>query len=145
MTVCFFSITAHAVSFHTAQQQLLCELNGGYEDAGAGIMAAGQVDNYQLEMLIYRIEEILESQGEQLPAGAEAISNDPLIHQVCEQYLGGEKVISQQSIETAFNQVADRLSYAPIALSASQIPVFCYFVFLREMSHHLHILSLQAG
>lgn len=144
MTACFFSITAHTVSFHDAQQRLLCELNGGYKEAGVGLMAAGQVDNYQLEMLIYRIEEILESQGEQLPTGVEALSDDPLIYQVCDQYLGGERVICQQSIESAFNQLADRLSYAPIALSAAQIPVFCYFVFLREMSHHLHILSLQA-
>lgn len=144
MAVCLFSITAHTVSFHDAQQQLLCELQGGYAEAGVGLMAAGQVDNYQLEMLIYRIEEILESQGEQLPHGAEAISDDLLIHQVCDQYLGGEKAISQQSIESAFNQLADRLSYAPLPLSASQVPVFCYFVFLREMSHHLHILSLQA-
>lgn len=144
MTRCFFSISAHHVTFVDAEQQLLCELRGGFREAGAGVFATRQVDNYQLEMLIYRIEEILESGARQLPEGAEAISRDDLMHQVCDQYLHGEKKLSQQAIETAFNQLADRLSYAPLSLNVEQIPVFCYFVFLREMSHHLRILSLRA-
>ena len=54
-----FSVSADSVTFYQSPSQLLSELQGGYQQAAAGLFNAGQVDAWGVEMLIYRVEEIL--------------------------------------------------------------------------------------
>ncbi len=135
----FFSVSANSVSFYQPQQVLLVELKGGYQQASAGLFGHGQADAWGVEMLIYRVEEILESQGEKLPLQAEATSSDELLSRVSTLWLDGTPDITPQAIEAAFNQLTDRLSYGTLPLAEQDVAAFCYFVFLREMTHHLRI------
>lgn len=138
-----FSVSADSVTFYQSPSQLLSELQGGYQQAAAGLFNAGQVDAWGVEMLIYRVEEILESQGGKLPGPGEARSNDALLQQVSQRWLAGSSDITPQALESAFNQLTDRLSYGPLQLSAGDITAFCYLVFLREMTHHLRISHIR--
>lgn len=134
-----FSVSADSVAFYQPPAQLLLELKGGYQQAAAGLFNAGQVDAWGVEMLIYRVEEILESQGSKLPGPGEASSSDTLLRQVSEYWLEGSGDITPQALESAFNQLTDRLSYSPQLFTDQEITAFCYLVFLREMTHHLRI------
>ncbi|GAA0482482.1 MULTISPECIES: hypothetical protein [Tatumella] len=143
MSAYFFSVSAQSVTFYHPQDTVLSVLKGGYQQAGDGLFSAGQADALAVETLIYRTEEILESQGKILPGNLHAISSDMLLHRVCQRWLAGSDDITPQAIESAFNQLTDRLSYGPFPLTEPEIAEFCYFVFLREMAHHLGIVRIR--
>ena len=143
MSEYIFSVLPAAVAFYDDQQQPLARLQGGYQTTVAGLFRAGRVDALATETLIYRIEEVLESQGRIVAAGSVAICRDPLLGSVCQDYLSGEARITPDAVEVAFNRLSEQLSYTPLTLTDSQADVFSYFVFIREMVHHLQIRELR--
>ena len=138
-----FSVLPAAVEFYDRQRQPIASLQGGYQTTAAGLFIAGQADALATETLIYRIEEVLESEGRIVPAGEVAIGHDPLLGRVCADFLAGETAMTPDSVEVAFNRVAEQLSYSPLALTGPQADAFCYFVFIREMIHHLQLAGLR--
>ena len=138
-----FSVSADSIAFYQPPTQLMLELHGGYQQAAAGLFNGGQVDAWGVETLIYRVEEILESQGGKLPAPGEAASCDALLFQDSELWLDSSNEITPEALESAFNQLTDRLSYSPLSLTAQETIAFCYLVFLREMTHHLRISHIR--
>lgn len=143
MSEFIFSVLPAAVEFYDRQQRPMAGLQGGYQTTASGLFSAGQADALATETLIYRIEEVLESEGRVVPPGLRAICHDPLLGRVCGDFLTGETAITPESVEVAFNRISEQLSYSPLALTGPQADVFCYFVFIREMIHHLQIADLR--
>lgn len=142
MSEFIFSVLPAAVEFYDRQQHLKARLQGGYQTTAAGLFNTGQADALATETLIYRIEEVLESEGRIVSPGGIAICHDPLLGRVCGDFLAGETAITPAGVEVAFNRLSEQLSYAPLALTGLQTGTFCYFVFIREMIHHLQIAHL---
>ena len=138
-----FSVSADSVTFYQSPSQLLLELQGGYRQAAAGLFQGGQVDAWGVEMLIYRVEEIIESQSAKLPGPGEVSSSDALLQEVSQRWLDGSDDITPRALESTFNQLTDRLSYSPLQLTDQETIAFCYLVFLREMTHHLRISHIR--
>ncbi len=143
MSEFIFSVLPAAVEFYDRQRHPMVSLQGGYQTTATGLFISGQADALATETLIYRIEEVLESEGRIVPPGGVAIGYDPLLGRVCGEFLAGETAITPDGVEVAFNRVAEQLSYSPLALTGPQADVFCYFVFIREMIHHLQIAYLH--
>ncbi|MCU5771749.1 hypothetical protein N5923_08755 [Erwiniaceae bacterium BAC15a-03b] len=137
-----FSVQSDTVSLLWLDPQQRVELAGGYATVADGLLKGGKVTAWDVEMMIYRIEEIIESDHAVQPIRGDALCRDPLLKQVSDSYLAGARVLFPPAIEEAFNQFADQLSYSAIAVDAENIPALTGFIFIREMVHHLDIRKI---
>ncbi|MBP2168731.1 hypothetical protein J2125_001923 [Erwinia toletana] len=137
-----FSIQSDKVTLLWQQPPQRVELAGGYTAVADGLLKGGKVTAWDVEMMIYRIEEIIESDHAVQPIRGDAFCRDPLLKQVSDSYLAGARVLYPPVIEQAFNQFADQLSYSAIAIDAESIPALAGFIFIREMVHHLDIRQI---
>lgn len=98
---------------------------------------------WHLEMMIYRTEEIIEADSTIRPVQGQATTRDPMLQAICNSYLAGAAVARPDHIEEAFNKLADDISYHPLSLSAHALQVLAWFVFVREITHHLSITAIH--
>ncbi|EGJ59910.1 hypothetical protein HMPREF0021_02525 [Acinetobacter baumannii 6013150] len=54
-----------------------------------------------------------------------------------------KKQISRIELEHGFNDFIERLSYYTNQMAPNQLYIFTYFVFIREMMHHLRVEQIQ--
>ncbi|WP_413728111.1 hypothetical protein [Sodalis sp. RH19] len=134
-----FSIKSESISFLRQGGDRAIKIPAGYVHAAKHLFKSGMLTAYDLEMLIYRIEEMIESDKDLFPVNGGALCQDELMKEVSSIYLDGSNVILPSEIEAAFNTLADRLSYSAIAIPPEKVPSLTYFVFIREMTHHFHI------
>lgn len=94
--------------------------------------------------MIYFIEEIIESQPlRNLNINGIAVTADTAMAQLRELFFGAKKQISRIELEDGFNDFIERLSYYTNQVAPDQVYVFTYFVFVREMMHHLRVEQIQ--
>lgn len=94
--------------------------------------------------MIYFIEEIIESQPlRNLNISGVAVTADTAMTQLSDLFFSAQKQISRIELEHAFNEFIERLSYYTSQVAPDQLYVFTYFVFVREMMHHLRIEQIQ--
>ncbi|MFS2221710.1 hypothetical protein [Pantoea sp. B65] len=137
-----FSIQSDAITLQWQADALSVKLPAGYAAVTAGLLKAGKATAYDVEMMIYRIEEIIESDAAVKRVKGDAVCRDQLLKQVCDSYLAGATVIEPVALEAAFNQLADSLSYSALMITAEKIPLLSCFVIIREMIHHLDIRKI---
>jgi hypothetical protein len=137
-----FSLGLNGLSFDVDSQHIHLEQGLGF--VGSKSISHGGIDELAIEKMIYFIEEIIESQPlRNLNISGVAVTSDAAMTQLSELFFSAQKQISRIELEHGFNDFIDRLSYYTSQVVPNQLYIFTYFVFVREMMHHLRIEQIQ--
>ncbi|HEE6163417.1 TPA: hypothetical protein R7Q74_002797 [Acinetobacter baumannii] len=137
-----FSLGLNGLSFDVDSQHIQLEQGLGFVDSKS--ISYGVIDELAIEKMIYFIEEIIESQPlRNLNINGVAVTSDVAMTQLSELFLSAKKQISRMELEHGFNDFIERLSYYISQVVPDQLYIFTYFVFIREMMHHLRVEEIQ--
>ncbi|HCI3536279.1 TPA: hypothetical protein NOZ40_000626 [Acinetobacter baumannii] len=137
-----FSLGLNGLSFEIGSQHIQIEQGLGF--VGSKSIGHGVIDELAIEKMIYFIEEIIESKPlRNLNISGVAVTSDAAITQLSELFFSAKKQISRTELEHGFNDFIERLSYYTNQVAPDQLYVFTYFVFVREMMHHLRVEQIQ--
>ncbi|UGQ28993.1 hypothetical protein [Acinetobacter calcoaceticus] len=133
-----FSLGLNGLSFDLDNQHI--QLEQGLSFINSKSISHGVIDELAIEKMIYFIEEIIESQPlRDLNISGVAVTADTAMTQLSELYFSAQKQISRIELEHGFNDFIERLSYYTNQVAPDQLYIFTYFVFVREMMHHLRV------
>lgn len=133
-----FSLGLNGLSFDIDNQHIQLEQGLGFIESKS--IRHGVIDELAIEKMIYFIEEIIESQPlRNLNISGVAVTSDTAMAQLSELFFSAQKQISRIELEHAFNDFIERLSYYTNQVAPDQFYIFTYFVFVREMMHHLRV------
>jgi hypothetical protein len=137
-----FSIGLNSLSFVLDNQHI--QLEQGLSLVDSKSICHGIIDELAIENMIYLIEEIIESQPlRNLNISGVAVTSDRAMTQLSELFFSAKKQINRIELEHGFNDFIERLSYYRNQVAPDQLYVFTYFVFVREMMHHLRVEQIQ--
>ncbi|MDC5354498.1 hypothetical protein [Acinetobacter baumannii] len=137
-----FSLGLNGLSFEIGSQHIHLEQGLGF--VGSKSIGHGVIDELAIEKMIYFIEEIIESQPlRNLNINGVAVTADTAMAQLSELFFSAKKQISRTELEHGFNDFIERLSYYTNQVVPNQLYIFTYFVFIREMMHHLRVEEIQ--
>lgn len=137
-----FSLGLNGLSFDLDNQHI--QLEQGLSFINSKSISHGVIDELAIEKMIYFIEEIIESQPlRNLNISGVAVTADTAMAQLSELFFSAQKQISRIELEHAFNDFSERLSYYISQVAPDQLYIFTYFVFIREMMHHLRVEQIQ--
>lgn len=136
------SLGLNGLSFDLDNQHIQLEQGLGFVDSNS--ILHGVIDELAIEKMIYFIEEIIESQPlRNLKISGVAVTSDAVMIQLSQLFFNAKKQISRTELEHGFNSFIERLSYYTNQVAPNQLYIFTYFVFVREMMHHLRIEQIQ--
>ncbi|WP_284084448.1 hypothetical protein [Acinetobacter nosocomialis] len=142
VSVLKFSLGLKSLSFDVDSQHIYLKQGLGFINSKS--ISNGVVDELAVEKMIYFIEEIIESQPlRNLNINGIAVTTDTAMAQLSELFFSAKKQISRIELEHGFNDFIERLSYYTNQVARDQVYVFTYFVFIREMMHHLRVEEIQ--
>ncbi|MGK7730631.1 hypothetical protein ACSRAV_03540 [Acinetobacter baumannii] len=137
-----FSLGLNGMSFDLDNQPI--HLEQGLVFINSKSISNGVIDELAIEKMIYFIEEIIESQPlRNLNINGIAVTADTTMAQLSELFFSAKKQISRTELEHGFNDFIERLSYYTNQVDPNQLYIFTYFVFIREMMHHLRVEQIQ--
>ncbi|MFA3154216.1 hypothetical protein KWD60_11310 [Acinetobacter baumannii] len=137
-----FSLGLNGMSFDVDSQHIPLEQGLGFINSKS--ISNGVIDELAIEKMIYFIEEIIESQPlRNLNINGIAVTADTTMAQLSELFFSAKKQISRTELEHGFNDFIERLSYYTNQVDPNQLYIFTYFVFIREMMHHLRVEQIQ--
>lgn len=137
-----FSLGLNGLSLEIGNQHIQLEQGLSFVDSKS--MSHGVIDELAIEKMIYFIEEIIESQPlRNLKISGVAVTSDTAMTQLSELFFSAKKKISRIELEHGFNDFIERLSYYTSQVAPNQLYVFTYFVFIREMIHHLRVEEIH--
>ncbi len=137
-----FSLGLNSLSFDVDSQHIHLEQGLGFVNSKS--VSDGVIDELAIEKMIYFIEEIIESNPlRNLNISGLAVTSDVVMTQLSELFFSAKKQISRTELEHGFNSFIERLSYYTNQVAPDQVYVFSYFVFVREMMHHLRVEQIQ--
>ncbi|MBJ9579116.1 hypothetical protein [Acinetobacter baumannii] len=137
-----FSLDLNSLSFDVDSQHIHLEQGLGFINSKS--ISNGVIDELAIEKMIYFIEEIIESQPlRNLNINGIAVTADTTMAQLSELFFSAKKQISRTELEHGFNDFIERLSYYTNQVTPDQLYIFTYFVFIREMMHHLRVEEIQ--
>lgn len=139
-----------ALKFSLGLEQLSFDIDGQHfqVDKGLGFiqsnsMRHGVLDELAIELMIYVIEEILESVPIQYTHPKMAISADALFQQVLTLFFPNQHSIDRVQLESGFNEFIERREYYVCKVAEQGVFSLVYFVFLREMMHHWNVVDIK--
>ncbi|ELW9270302.1 hypothetical protein RGO85_002268 [Acinetobacter baumannii] len=137
-----FSLGLNGLSFDLDNQSIHLEQGLGFINSKS--ISNSVIDELAIEKMIYFIEEIIESQPlRNLNITGVAVTADTAMTQLSELFFSAKKQISRIELEHGFNSFIERLSYYTNQVAPDQLYIFTYFVFIREMMHHLRVEQIQ--
>lgn len=137
-----FSLGLNGLSFEIGNQRIQIEQGLSFVDSKS--IRHGVIDELAIEKMIYFIEEIIESELlRNLKTSGVAVTSDAAMTPLSELFFSAKKQISRIELEHGFNDFIERLSYYTSQVAPDQLSVFTYFVFVREMIHHLRVEEIQ--
>ncbi len=137
-----FSLGLNGLSFEIGNQHI--QIEQGLDSVNSKSMSHGVIDELAIEKMIYFIEEIIESQPlRNLKISGVAVTSDTAMTQLSELFFSAKKQIGRIELEHGFNSFIERLSYYTNQVAPDQLYIFTYFVFVREMMHHLRVEEIQ--
>lgn len=137
-----FSLDLNSLSFDVDSQHIHLEQGLGFINSKS--ISNGVIDELAIEKKIYFIEEIIESQPlRNLNINGIAVTADTAMAQLSKLFFSAKKQISRIELEHGFNDFIERLSYYTNQVAPDQLYIFTYFVFIREMMHHLRVEQIQ--
>ncbi len=137
-----FSLGLNSLSFDVDSQHIHLEQGLGFVNSKS--VSDGVIDELAIEKMIYFIEEIIESKPlRNLNISGVAVTSDAAMTNLSQLFFSAKKQISRIELEHGFNDFIERLSYYTNQMAPNQLYVFTYFVFIREMMHHLRVEQIQ--
>ncbi|MCU4563877.1 hypothetical protein [Acinetobacter sp. WU_MDCI_Abxc222] len=137
-----FSLGLNSLSFDVDSQHIHLEQGLGFINSKS--ISNGVIDELAIEKMIYFIEEIIESKPlRNLNISGVAVTSDAVMIQLSQLFFNTKKQISRTELEHGFNSFIERLSYYTNQVAPNPLYIFTYFVFIREMMHHLRIEQIQ--
>ncbi|WP_337077715.1 hypothetical protein [Acinetobacter pittii] len=137
-----FSLGLNSLSFEIGSQHIQIEQGLGFINLKS--ISNGVIDELAIEKMIYFIEEIIESQPlKNLNISGVAVTSNAAMTQLSKLFFSAKKQISRTELEHGFNDFIERLSYYTNQVAPNQLYIFTYFVFVREMMHHLRVEEIQ--
>ncbi|GEA66976.1 hypothetical protein [Acinetobacter pittii] len=137
-----FSLGLNSLSFDVDSQHIHLEQGLGFVNSKS--VSDGVIDELAIEKMIYFIEEIIESRPlRNLNISGVAVTSDAAMTHLSQLFFSAKKQISRIELEHGFNSFIERLSYYTNQVAPDQVYVFTYFVFIREMMHHLRVEQIQ--
>lgn len=137
-----FSLGLNSLSFDVDSQHIHFEQGLGLINSKS--ISNGVIDELAVEKMIYFIEEIIESKPlRNLNISGVAVTSDAAMTHLSQLFFSAKKQISRIELEHGFNDFIERLSYYTNQMAPNQLYVFTYFVFVREMMHHLRVEQIQ--
>lgn len=137
-----FSLGLNSFWFDVDSQHIHLEQGLGFINSKS--ISNGVIDELAIEKMIYFIEEIIESQPlRNLNISGVAVTSDAVMTQLSQLFFNAKKQISRTELEHGFNGFIERLSYYTNQVAPNQLYIFTYFVFVREMMHHLRVEEIQ--
>lgn len=137
-----FSLGLNGLSFGIDNQNIQLEQGLSFVDSKS--IRHSVIDELAIEKMIYFIEEIIESQPlRNLKISGVAVTSDTAMTQLSELFFSAKKQINRTELEHGFNHFIKRLSYYTNQVAPNQLYIFTYFVFIREMMHHLRVEEIQ--
>ncbi|HFG6922182.1 hypothetical protein R4795_14030 [Acinetobacter baumannii] len=137
-----FSLGLSSLSFDVDSQHIHVEQGLGFINSKS--ISNSVIDELAIEKMIYFIEEIIESQPlRDLNINGIAVTADTAMAQLSKLFFSAKKQISRIELEHGFNDFIERLSYYTNQVAPDQLYIFTYFVFIREMMHHLRFEQIQ--
>ncbi|MDC4723493.1 hypothetical protein ACT43G_04125 [Acinetobacter baumannii] len=137
-----FSLGLSSLSFDVDSQHIHVEQGLGFINSKS--ISNSVIDELAIEKMIYFIEEIIESQPlRNLNINGVAVTADTAMAQLSKLFFSAKKQISRIELEHGFNDFIERLSYYTNQVDPNQLYIFTYFVFIREMMHHLRVEQIQ--
>ena len=139
-----------AIKFSLGLEQLSFDIDGQHfqVDKGLGFIQSnsvrhGVLDVLAIELMIYVIEEILESVPIPYAQPKMAISADALFQQVLTLFFPNQHSIDRVQLESGFNEFIERREYYVCKVAEQGVFSLVYFVFLREMMHHWNVVDIK--
>ncbi|MEI5700317.1 hypothetical protein WBV14_12545 [Acinetobacter baumannii] len=137
-----FSLGLSSLSFDVDSQHIHVEQGLGFINSKS--ISNSVIDELAIEKMIYFIEEIIESQPlRNFNINGIAVTADTAMAQLSKLFFSAKKQISRIELEHGFNSFIERLSYYTNQVAPDQLYIFTYFVFIREMMHHLRVEQIQ--
>lgn len=137
-----FSLGLNGMSFDLDNQHIQIEQGLSFVDSKS--IRHGVIDELAIEKMIYFIEEIIESKPlRNLNISGVAATSDAAMTKLSELFFSAKKQIGRIELEHGFNDFIERLSYYTNHMAPDQLYIFTYFVFVREMMHHLRVEKIQ--
>lgn len=137
-----FSLGLNSLSFDVDSQHIHLEQGLGFVNSKS--VSDGVIDELAIEKMIYFIEEIIESKPlRNLNISGVAVTSDAAMTHLSQLFFSAKKQISRIELEHGFNDFIERLSYYTNQVAPNQLYIFTYFVFIREMMHHLRVEQIQ--
>lgn len=139
-----------ALKFSFDLSQLRFEVDGQSHEIDQGLswihshsQGLGYLDGYAFEMMINEIEELLEQLNINHRIARVAQTSDLIMQQLSALFFQGSVLIDRIQLEHAFNQLIEHTEYYVQQVAAEHLHLFVYFVLVREMMHHLNVISIQ--
>ncbi|MDV8152433.1 hypothetical protein R5L37_11750 [Acinetobacter pittii] len=137
-----FSLGLNSLSFEIGSQHIQIEQGLGFLNSKS--ISHGVVDELAIEKMIYFIEETIESRPlRNLNISGVAVTSDAAMTHLSQLFFSAKKQISRIELEHGFNSFIERLSYYTNQVAPDELYIFTYFVFIREMMHHLRVEEIK--
>lgn len=119
------------------------EFSQGLTDIQKQSLRRGYVDALAIENMIYVIEEILEKIHIDHKTQHYAQTSDVFMKELSAIFFNSDMCIDQIKLEHAFNEFIEHTEYYVNKVGDEKIHLFIYFIFIREMMHHLNIIEID--
>lgn len=129
------------IELDIADQQL--KIEKGLKWIQQNSLKHGVLDSLALESIIDHVEELLEQFKLEHSIQRIALTSDPYMLQLSELFFSHDRSIDRIKLEHAFNEFIDNIKYYVQKNDSKDFNVFIYFVFIREMMHHLNVISIH--
>ncbi|OTG73760.1 hypothetical protein B9T26_08370 [Acinetobacter sp. ANC 4169] len=137
-----FSLTLDAIRVEMKNEQSF-EIAKGLDFIELQSVRYRRLDALSLENMIEVIEEILEQFKLDHKIQRIAKTSDAYMQQISQLFFNGEAVIDRIKLEHAFNEFVEHIKYYVRQVDSEHFYVFVYFVFIREMMHHLNVVEIS--
>ena len=137
------------IHFHLAAKYVTFDVEGQYFNFEMGLAqlisrcVKHQFDALAIEYLIYEIEEILEQLKLEYQFERIAHTDDAWMRQLAAVFFEHAITIDRHMLEHGFNELIEHTEFYRTQLGQQAVYILTYFVFVREMMHHLNIQQIQ--
>lgn len=135
-----FSLNLDSFQIEIGERRI--EIAKGLSFIASQSIRFGRLDALAIENMIYVIEEILEQLKLGYHTQRTAQTSDELMRQLSALFFNHAAVIDRMLLEHAFNEFTERLEYYT-AKAEPDLTLLAYFVFIREMMHHLNVVKIH--
>ena len=137
------------ITFWLTDEQLHFEIDGRAIEIKQGLnfiiaqsVRFGRIDALAIENMIYVIEELLEQVKLDAHIQRTSQTADEYMQRLSTLFFDDAKNIDRVMLEHAFNSCVERLEYYT-AQAGDDFKLLAYFVLIREMMHHLNVVSIK--